>query len=414
MKKNQFLSDSLLMIVSSGISQLILIATTPLISRLYSPSEFGEFTIFSNIAMILIPIINARYDLLIINAKNRHKANILSQISFIISAIILVILIPITIIYSFIYPQYIMNILFILVTLLLVSLTNIFTNYLNRERDYKSLSLINILRSASMTIIQIAFGVVHFGSLGLIIGFAFSYVAGIGIGYRTFKKHFYIIKNNQEMKEDFLEHKNQLIYSTPSILLNSLSFSIVIFFLGILYSSEEVGIYGMAIRILGIPVTIISLGLSKIFMQRANDFYIRTGSFRNLLIKFTGALIALSIVLYVPFYFFSGNFVNLILGTQWIGTIKIMQITIPLFAIRLIVSTVSLSVVVIKKQQIELMLQAAFVIGTIITFYISKFLKFDFVNFVQLNTVVLIVSYVLFFVVLYYFSKNRKVLGDKK
>ena len=59
----------------------------------------------------------------------------------------------------------------------------------------------------------------------------------------------------------------------------------------------------MAIRILGIPVTIISLGLSKIFMQRANDFYIRTGSFRNLLIKFTGALIALSIVLYVPFYF---------------------------------------------------------------------------------------------------------------
>ena len=40
------------MIVSSGISQLILIATTPLISRLYSPSEFGEFTIFSNIAMI--------------------------------------------------------------------------------------------------------------------------------------------------------------------------------------------------------------------------------------------------------------------------------------------------------------------------------------------------------------------------
>ena len=61
--KKSVLSDSLLMIVSSGISQLILIATTPLISRLYSPSEFGEFTIFSNIAMILIPIINARYDL---------------------------------------------------------------------------------------------------------------------------------------------------------------------------------------------------------------------------------------------------------------------------------------------------------------------------------------------------------------
>ena len=66
MKKSKFLNDSLLMIISSGIGQFILIITTPVVSRIYSPSQFGEFTIFSNIAMILIPIINARYDLLII------------------------------------------------------------------------------------------------------------------------------------------------------------------------------------------------------------------------------------------------------------------------------------------------------------------------------------------------------------
>ena len=69
MKINKFISDSFLMILSSGIAQIILIVTTPIITRLYSPAEFGEFTIFSNIAMILIPIINARYDLLIVNAK---------------------------------------------------------------------------------------------------------------------------------------------------------------------------------------------------------------------------------------------------------------------------------------------------------------------------------------------------------
>ncbi|MFW3612480.1 oligosaccharide flippase family protein [Staphylococcus caprae] len=414
MKKNKFLNDSLLMIISSGISQFLIIITTPLISRLYTPNEFGEFTLFSNIAMILIPIINARYDLLIINTENRHKANILSQLSFLISIVILIVLVPIVLIFSLIYPQYTLDLLLILVTLLLVSFTNIFTNYLNRERDYKSLSLINILRALSMTIIQVIFGIIHFGSLGLIIGFVFSYVAGIGIGYRTFKKHYYIIRNKKEMKKYFFENKNQLVYSTPSILLNSLSFSIVIFFLSILYSSEEVGIYGMAIRVLGIPVTIISLGLSKIFMQRANDFYVRIGSFRGLLLKFTGILIILSIVLYVPFYFLSRDLVTLILGNQWIGTITIIQITIPLFIIRLIVSTVSLSVVVIKKQQIELMLQGAFVIGTIITFYISKFAKFEFVNFVQLNTIVLIMSYVLFYLVLYYFSKKHRVIGDKK
>lgn len=46
MRLNKFIGDSFLMILSSGIAQVILIITTPIITRLYSPTEFGEFTIF--------------------------------------------------------------------------------------------------------------------------------------------------------------------------------------------------------------------------------------------------------------------------------------------------------------------------------------------------------------------------------
>ncbi|HCZ2474121.1 TPA: type 8 capsular polysaccharide synthesis protein Cap8K, partial [Staphylococcus aureus] len=108
MRLNKFIGDSFLMILSSGIAQVILIITTPIITRLYSPTEFGEFTIFSNIAMILIPIINARYDLLIVNTKNDRSANILSQISFLISLLILLILIPIFAISAWLYPNFIL------------------------------------------------------------------------------------------------------------------------------------------------------------------------------------------------------------------------------------------------------------------------------------------------------------------
>ena len=249
MRLNKFIGDSFLMILSSGIAQVILIITTPIITRLYSPTEFGEFTIFSNIAMILIPIINARYDLLIVNTKNDRSANILSQISFLISLLILLILIPIFAISAWLYPNFILDFIFIIIMLFLVSLTNIFTNYLNKERkcrgDRKS-------GSAGMPRPILALG-----SLGLIIGFSLSYIAGITLGYKTFKKHFNIVRDKEETKALFLENKNQLVYSTPSILLNSLSFSVVVFFIGILYTNTEVGIYGMAIRVLGIPVTII-------------------------------------------------------------------------------------------------------------------------------------------------------------
>lgn len=408
MRLNKFIGDSFLMILSSGIAQVILIITTPIITRLYSPTEFGEFTIFSNIAMILIPIINARYDLLIVNTKNDRSANILSQISFLISLLILLILIPIFAISAWLYPNFILDFIFIIIMLFLVSLTNIFTNYLNKERKYKVLSLINVFRAGSMALLQIIFGLLALGSLGLIIGFSLSYIAGITLGYKTFKKHFNIVRDKEETKALFLENKNQLVYSTPSILLNSLSFSVVVFFIGILYTNTEVGIYGMAIRVLGIPVTIISLGLSKIFMQQANDYYIEYGNFRNLLLKFSSILVIVSIILYVPLYLFSEELVNILLGHSWVDAITVIKIVIPLFVIRLIVSTVSLSVIVLQKQQLELILQALFLIGTTATFVISKMLNLTFLNFVSINTVVLIISYMIFFIALYYFAKNKQ------
>ncbi|WJC94200.1 type 8 capsular polysaccharide synthesis protein Cap8K [Staphylococcus aureus] len=408
MRLNKFIGDSFLMILSSGIAQVILIITTPIITRLYSPTEFGEFTIFSNIAMILIPIINARYDLLIVNTKNDRSANILSQISFLISLLILLILISIFAISAWLYPNFILDFIFIIIMLFLVSLTNIFTNYLNKERKYKVLSLINVFRAGSMALLQIIFGLLALGSLGLIIGFSLSYIAGITLGYKTFKKHFNIVRDKEETKALFLENKNQLVYSTPSILLNSLSFSVVVFFIGILYTNTEVGIYGMAIRVLGIPVTIISLGLSKIFMQQANDYYIEYGNFRNLLLKFSSILVIVSIILYVPLYLFSEELVNILLGHSWVDAITVIKIVIPLFVIRLIVSTVSLSVIVLQKQQLELILQALFLIGTTATFVISKMLNLTFLNFVSINTVVLIVSYMIFFIALYYFAKNKQ------
>ncbi|HHR6620765.1 type 8 capsular polysaccharide synthesis protein Cap8K [Staphylococcus aureus] len=408
MRLNKFIGDSFLMILSSGIAQVILIITTPIITRLYSPTEFGEFTIFSNIAMILIPIINARYDLLIVNTKNDRSANILSQISFLISLLILLILIPIFAISAWLYPNFILDFIFIIIMLFLVSLTNIFTNYLNKERKYKVLSLINVFRAGSMALLQIIFGLLALGSLGLIIGFSLSYIAGITLGYKTFKKHFNIVRDKEETKALFLENKNQLVYSTPSILLNSLSFSVVVLFIGILYTNTEVGIYGMAIRVLGIPVTIISLGLSKIFMQQANDYYIEHGNFRNLLLKFSSILVIVSIILYVPLYLFSEELVNILLGHSWVDAITVIKIVIPLFVIRLIVSTVSLSVIVLQKQQLELILQALFLIGTTVTFVISKMFNLTFLNFVSINTVVLIVSYMIFFIALYYFAKNKQ------
>ncbi|WP_419795824.1 oligosaccharide flippase family protein [Staphylococcus equorum] len=415
MKKNKLLNDSLIMVLSSGIAQIILMITIPFISRVYSPNEFGVFTLFSNIVTVLIPIINGRYDLLIITAKSIKKANILSTISFIISLIIILILIPISIIYIYIHPEYILETSLVVLILLLVSLTNIFTSYLNREKNYRMLGLINISRAFFMSIIQIILGYLSFGSVGLIIGFAFSYIAGVTIGYKSFKTYFKIVKNKNQIIKQFVDNKNQLIFSTPSIFLNSLSFSIVIFFISILFTNEDVGIYGMVIRILGVPITIISSGLSKIFMQSSNEYYIYKGSFRKQLTNFTLILSALSLFMYIPFYFINDNLITSILGSEWVDTILIIKIVIPMFMIRLIVSTVSLSVIVFNKQHIELFFQSIFLGVTILAYILTVSLNLSFIEFVIYNSFGMFVAYIVFYIMIYINAKNKnfKINGER-
>ncbi|MDT0736748.1 oligosaccharide flippase family protein [Staphylococcus chromogenes] len=409
--KNKFMSDSIFMVISAGIAQLIMIASFPVISRLYSPSEFGVFTIFNNLALILIPIINARYDLLIINAKNDKQANILSQISLMISLAIILLILPISLVCMFIFSNYSVHILSLIVMLFLVSLTNIFTSYLNREKKYNILSFINILRSFLMTFLQIILGIFQFGSIGLMIGYAFSYIAGITLGYSIFKKHFTFISNKNKIIYMFRRYKNQLYFSTPSMLINSLSITLVVFLIGILYTNHEVGIYGMAYKILSIPVSVISLGLSKIFMQKAHYNYSNYGTFKELLIKFTLTLAILGLVVYLPILFINKTIVTTILGNQWNEIMNIMYFLIPVCFFRLVVSTISLVVIVFEKQKIEFLIQTSLLVMSILSFVISFVFNLKFSEFVFINSLSLSLGYILFYLIIFYYSERKTIQG---
>ncbi|POA00548.1 capsular biosynthesis protein, partial [Staphylococcus massiliensis CCUG 55927] len=177
--KNKFLKDSFLLVISSAIAQIVLIFSVPIISRIYSPEQFGIFTLFNYLALIFIPVINARFDLLIINSKTTKKANAIAQISIMISLIIIIFTILAGVVGSIVLKGYYLEIISFVLLLVFVSLTNIFTSYLNLNKKYFHISIINITRTLLMVIVQIAFGWLTHNSLGLVLGFTLSYLAGI-------------------------------------------------------------------------------------------------------------------------------------------------------------------------------------------------------------------------------------------
>ena len=59
------------------IAQLLALVTAPLISRLYSPTEIGVYTLFTSVVATVVAVAGLRYDLGIVLPKSHGNARLL-------------------------------------------------------------------------------------------------------------------------------------------------------------------------------------------------------------------------------------------------------------------------------------------------------------------------------------------------
>ena len=71
-----------ILFTGSTLAQLIPIAIAPILTRLYSPEEFGLLAIFISLAAIFSPIASLRYELSILLPKSNSDAKDLAYLCF--------------------------------------------------------------------------------------------------------------------------------------------------------------------------------------------------------------------------------------------------------------------------------------------------------------------------------------------
>ena len=82
---SDFNRNSLTMLYGTVIAQALPLIFSPVLARLYSPSDFGAFSLFYSIALVLGSVSTGKLDLALYTAKSRRNAVItfLSSIVFV-------------------------------------------------------------------------------------------------------------------------------------------------------------------------------------------------------------------------------------------------------------------------------------------------------------------------------------------
>lgn len=276
--KSEFSRYVLTLVVGSSIAQLVPILISPILTRVYSPDVFGSFSVFLAIVTILSGFSNGRYDVAIVQARRREDANNIFFLGFSISLIFCLILLLVIFLFkgqiALLDENHLIND-FIYLIPLAVFFTSFFSllNYFNtREKFFYDIKNANIIRSFVMSATQISVGLIQNGIFGLIIGLLFSQVFSITKLLKNILRNLNLSEISLgKMLKLAKEYKNYPLFSVWGGVLNSASMHLPIVILSNFYGLKVAGLYALAIRVVGFPLSIIGGSLGQVFYQKSCD-----------------------------------------------------------------------------------------------------------------------------------------------
>ncbi|MAZ57181.1 MAG: hypothetical protein CMD73_01385 [Gammaproteobacteria bacterium] len=404
--KNNFNNNVIKLIFGTGVSQIIFILSSPLLSRIYSPESFGVFATFFAIISILSAFTSGRYELATVLPSKNYNSNNLVLLTifvslfstFLLSLLIFIFNDSIEDIFNFDISTWIF---LIPLGILAVNIFNIFTYHNIRLKKYEDLSTSKIIKSASLVLIQVSIGIFDKSVFGLLVGHIFSHFIG------SIKLFFNSLKNNlledmslKKIKDLSYKYSNFPKYDAPSSILDIASIQLP-FLLMIKIGGEIVsGNFFLASRVISIPSALIGQSMGQVYFQELNEAKNMKGFSSNLLKNTIKKLIIIAAPFTVFIYFLSPYLFPVIFGDKWILGGEIAQYLAILSLIQLITvplsSTLSLNRFIRRGAFLKV-----FKFLILVSIYIyGIFSRLDFFQFLLYLTIVQFSLYVFYLIII--------------
>jgi O-antigen/teichoic acid export membrane protein len=375
--------DALIVLVGSAGAQTISLAVAPLLTRIYTPEQFGGYALFLSITAILGTISCGRYELAIPIPAKDESALLLLGLCFLLSFLVAFIsYVPFWLwgesVAKTLNASHIESLLWLIpIASLCIGISTATRYWLLRRKEFFATSKNAIARSALTSAFSLGLGIIGETRYGLIGGMMIGVLAAtaiqvwplIGTLRGIFKPDLW-----RKLKLQASEHRGFPLYSLASALVETGASQIPNFFLASIFGATPLGQFALATRVSALPLSIISSSIADVFRQRASETYRNKGECRELYITTLQKL-----ALYgIPSFAFVGLSAPLafstIFGSEWIQSGEIVQILSIMLCLRFISSPLSVMFYIAEKQAADLVVQLLLFVSITMSFVaIAKF-----------------------------------------
>lgn len=412
--KSDFAKNVLTLMTGTTIAQAIPIAITPILTRMYSPEDFGVLALFVAITAIMGSVANGRYELAIMLPTEDDDAINIAAMGLLIATVLSVVLFfPAVFLNDYITEKLDNEFIgfwlyFVPPVVWLLGLYNILNYLNNRKKSYKDMAQATVYKSVAQAAVQLGAGTVKATASGLISGQIISnLVANTRLALNA-KRQYKLSKISWlEMKRLAKRYIDFPKYSMWATLSNTLSYQLLNMLITVFYSVATLGFYSLAQRILGMPSSLIGDSIGRVYFQQAALEKNKTGKAVKIFKSTTKKLMVLSCAFFIPLYFVLPLVFAIAFGEEWRIAGEYSQLILPIFVFRFVSAALSTTNSVFEKQGLSLAWQIGLLILSMTTLFVSGYYQFDFETFLKVYTAVISLHYILLYFILKYVAEAR-------
>ncbi|MFD3446622.1 lipopolysaccharide biosynthesis protein [Microbacteriaceae bacterium 4G12] len=386
LEKREFLSSLLMILSGTILGQAIFFLSSFVITRIYTPDDFGTAGIYSALISFVLVVASLRYELVIPMVKDDKGALNALALSFLMVCFISICTMLTLFFLKDVLLQIpnfktISNFFWLLpISIFFMGSYQVLNYWAIRKKFFSAISQTKVTQSIGQVLSYIIIGLKAYGPVGLIIGDIIGKAAGIRTLIKKGLKNSNISANIScgEMWRIMKRYKSFPLISTWSSIFNIAALQIPPIVMVFIYSQGIIGWFVLSQKVIMAPLGIIGQAVSQVYLGQLSKGIRENKSglekfFLNVVIKLSIiGLIPIVIILAIGPWIFEIGF-----GEKWVEAGVYSQYLAPMYLAYFVAFPLSQTLSVLELQKHQLAWDIFRFLGVLFIFYLAKTLVLE-------------------------------------
>lgn len=416
--QSKLIRNSAKLLSANAIAQAIGLLVYPILSRLYTPEDFGLLNLFLGLGGLLVLLSTAEYQYAILLPREERKSKGAFQVCMVLllsTTLLLVLTMPFRESIALCFKaERLVDYYFLLpIFVLLGGLWNVLNMYYTRKKLFNAVSAYQLSQSILSSGAKIALFYTPLQMGGLLYA---TVIASLGACVATISRHLksqlkeLLSFDKLAIKTALTEYRKFPLFSLPRAFANNLSNTLPTLLLTPFFGLSLVGYFSMAVTLAFRPIAMICNSIHQVLFQRVVEQVNLQQSIIGLFKRYSLYTILLIIPIFVVLYILMPTLVIWLLGEGWEMTTTCIRWMLPWLCITCLSSPICFVSDVFMQQKVgfvfEMLIVLMRLLGIMIGILTNSFMN-AVMGYCLMSAVILFIQWLWFIWLVLRYEKKR-------